>query len=186
MGSTSTGCSKGTIAAIIACFSVGAGTAAGAAETMRCVSVEESAAFRLRHLQSRLMVAALGCNQQATYNAFVERFRPELVTAGGHLSAYFQRSGGPTALNKHVTDLANAAGLARAEDPNGYCKQAWQLFWSLEQDPQALARFAAANALTTIVRPTQCSETAGNQVGAAPESETAALGNARAAESPDK
>lgn len=123
---------------------------ARAAEPLRCASAEEGEAFRLRHLQSRLMVAALGCNQQAAYNSFVEHFRPLLVSAGGTIADYFKRTGGgQAALNRHITELANAAGLSRAQDPNAFCKNTWELFWALEQDPPALTKVAELNTLAT-------------------------------------
>ncbi len=134
--------------------------AAGAAENMRCGSLAETEAFRMRHLQSRLMVAALGCNQQAAYNTFVEHFRPSLAGAGNTITAYFLRvGGGQTALNRHITDLANAAGLSRAENPDGYCKHAWELFWRLEQEPHLLTRYAGENTLLQVTQPQTCSVT---------------------------
>ena len=100
------------------------------------------------------MVAALGCNQQAAYKTFVEHFRASLVSAGGYMTDYYKRiGGGQAALNKHITDLANAAGLHRAESPNEYCTQAWNLFWSLEQDPHALSKVAEDNIFQAIAQP---------------------------------
>ncbi len=154
--------------------------AAQAAEAMRCASLEEGEAFRLRHLQSRLMVAALGCNQQAAYNSFVESFRPSLVSAGGRISDYFKRTGGGQhALNRHITELANAAGLSRAEDPNAFCKTTWELFWHLEQDPQTLMKIADLHLLTTP-QPATCAVTT---VGAtpSPKNVTAAVDKSKAA-----
>lgn len=152
-----------------------------AAEQFKCASVEESDAFRLRHLQSRLMVAALGCDQQAAYNTFVEHFRPVLVSASGQITDYFQRvGGGQAALNKHITELANAAGLSRAEDPNGFCKQAWELFWTLEQEPLALVKVAEANILATA-QPQSCSTTGVVQADALPQNKTATFDTAKAA-----
>ncbi len=134
--------------------------AANAADVMRCGSPAETEAFRMRHLQSRLMVAALSCNQQAAYNTFVEHFRPTLAGAGNTITAYFSRvGGGQTALNKHITDLANAAGLSRAEDPDNYCNHAWDLFWHLEQEPDLLTRFATENTLLQVSQPQICSVT---------------------------
>ena len=146
-------------AALVAALSLATPLAAQAAETLRCASLEEGDAFRLRHLQSRLMVAALGCNQQAAYNTFVEHFRPSLVSAGGKITDYFKRiGGGQPALNQHITELANAAGLSRAEDPDGFCKQTWELFWLLEQDPRTLTKIAEGNLLATP-QPKSCSVT---------------------------
>src|SRR5882724_5487439 len=82
-----------------------------------CVRTDEATAFSLRHLQSRLMVAALSCNQRDAYNTFVTRFQSELSDGGRNLISYFDRNGGKTALNSYITEIANAAGLDRASDP---------------------------------------------------------------------
>ena len=51
-------------------------TTARAGDTMTCASSDEAAAFRMRDLQSRLMVAALSCNQLTAYNTFMDHFQP--------------------------------------------------------------------------------------------------------------
>jgi len=172
------------LAAFVVAVCMTAVTAPQAAEVLKCASLEEAEAFRLRHLQSRLMVAALGCNQQAAYNTFVEHFRPTLAAAGGRITDYYVRiGGGQTALNKHITELANSAGLSRAENPEGYCKQAWELFWSLEQDPSALIRVADANTLV-ISSPQSCSVTVAAgavKAGGSPADVTATFDAAKAA-----
>ncbi len=135
-------------------------SATKAADSLPCVTPDESAAFDVRHLQSRFMVAALACNQRDAYNEFVTRFRPYLMDAGDHLIGYFKRTGrGQSAVNKHVTDLANAAGLRRAENPASYCTQAWNLFWSLRQAPLDIARIAATNPIQSVARPSVCIKT---------------------------
>jgi hypothetical protein len=122
-----------------------------------CIHTEEIEAFSLRHLQSRLMVAALSCNQRDAYNTFVTRFQDKLGEGGVRLTAYFARSGGGKAgLNKYVTDVANAAGLGRASDPNGFCTQTWQVFWELSQAPEALLAVADANIFMAVNVPKVC------------------------------
>lgn len=109
-----------------------------------CVSSDEAAAFQMRDLQSRLMVAALSCNQLTAYNTFIERNRPTLTSAGKQLVAYFQRTGGgEPALNRHLTELANAAGLSRASAPEQYCGDTWAMFLLLEDEPTGLSTMAA-------------------------------------------
>ena len=182
MASASAGSIHRTLA-LAAALVLTAASAAQAAEAWPCATSEEAAAIRLRHLQSRLMVAALGCNQQDAYNGFVEHFRSDLVVAGGRIADYFERRGGQFALNRHVTELANAAGLSRAEDPDGFCKTTWQLFWNLEQDPPALVRIAEVNVLPAVQQPMTCPVTTGNQTASAPGNAAAAF---EAAETPAK
>jgi hypothetical protein len=115
-----------------------------AKDAANCVSSEESAAFQMRDLQSRLMVAALSCNQLTAYNTFMERNRPSLSSAGQQLISYFKRTGGgEPALNRHLTELANIAGLARAEQPEGFCADTWAMFLLLEDEPAGLPTVAA-------------------------------------------
>ncbi len=151
---TLTACAVGIAVAALVPLAVPA--PAQASELQKCASTDEADAFRLRHLQSRLMVAALACNQQAAYNTFVEHFRPRLTAAGADIVGYFKRAGGEAALNRHITALANAAGLSRAEDPEAYCAETWTMFFLLEDDPMDLPVVAAAHALPAVAQPVRC------------------------------
>jgi len=128
-----------------------------AGDLSACVTAREAAAFSLRHLQSRLMVAGLACNQRDAYNNFVESFRPPLADAGADLINYFKRTGGgQTALNRHVTELANVAGLYRAESPEGFCQETWNMFLLLQEDPAVLEEQAVAHMLNAAGAPALC------------------------------
>ncbi|MCZ8149565.1 MAG: hypothetical protein O9325_17160, partial [Roseomonas sp.] len=50
---------------------------AGPAIAQTCLQPAERTAFDVRALQSKLMVAALSCSQDAAYNAFVRKFQGE-------------------------------------------------------------------------------------------------------------
>lgn len=127
-----------------------------AKDAATCVSSDEADAFRMRDLQSRLMVAALSCNQLTAYNTFIERFRPTLASAGKQIAAYHQRTGGgEAALNRHMTQLANAAALSRAEAPEQYCGDTWAIFLLLEDEPSGLATIAAKDQ-PGVATPAQC------------------------------
>lgn len=143
--------------ALAVTLAAGVPSVASAKDAASCVSTDEAAALRLRDLQSRLMVAALSCNQQVAYNSFVEKFRPSLTSAGQQMVAYFNRTGGgEPALNRYLTQLANAAGLARAEEPEQYCGDTWAMFLLLEEEPQGLPSMAAKYA-PGVAEPAQCS-----------------------------
>ena len=115
---------RAVVSVAAVCGVMSAAIPAGASDLTTCITAEEATAFSLRHLQSRLMVAALACNQRDAYNNFVESFRPPLADAGADLISYFQRTGGgQNALNRHVTELANVAGLYRAENPEGFARK---------------------------------------------------------------
>ncbi len=135
-------------------------SAMAAAAAMPCASDEEARGFVMRHLQSKLMVAALSCNQRDAYNTFMQRFMPELTYNGKAFASYFTRTGlGTPALNSHVTEIANAAGLSRAANPR-YCEATWQLFWDLQQEPERLVEYAAENQMTAMAMPQSCPATA--------------------------
>ena len=122
-----------------------------------CASADEVEAFRLRHLLSRLMVAGLSCGHKDAYNTSVTRYQPDLGRFGPRLIAYYKRSSGDdVALNRYVTDLANAAASIRSDDPMAFCTHAWKMFWELDQDPAELWTLAAANPIPAIGQPVLC------------------------------
>ncbi len=131
--------------------------ARAASDLATCVTAEEAVAFSLRHLQSRLMVAALACNQRDAYNNFVEAFRAPLADGGADLISYFKRTGGgQPALNRHITQLANVAGLHRAEAPEQFCQQTWTVFLALQERPHELVATSVAHMLEAAGYPAAC------------------------------
>ncbi|HLF58090.1 MAG TPA: hypothetical protein VI732_00505 [Alphaproteobacteria bacterium] len=100
-----------------------------------CASPAEKAALDARVLQSELMVAALTCGENARYNAFVQKFEPELVGFGKALRSYFARAygkAGENELNQFVTRLANGATIRRTQfTMPQYCASAVNLFNSV-------------------------------------------------------
>lgn len=133
------------------------GAAAPALAVVPCANRTELEAIQIRHLQSRLMVAALSCNQQKAYNDFVTAFQNELTAHGTQLVAYFNRTKqGTAALNKAVTDLANAAAKLRAQNPEGFCGATWTQFWKLSEEPEGLMDAAMANVMYDVMPPLVC------------------------------
>src|SRR4051794_35800196 len=75
-----------------------------------CARPAEVAAFETTKLKSQLMVAATSCHGEDKYNAFVTRYRPELVASNKTLAGYFSRSGGRRGqqqFDDFITQLAN-------------------------------------------------------------------------------
>lgn len=68
-------------------------------------------AFNIVGLKSALMVAALSCNQQDQYDAFMTSFHPHILAAQQTMDAYFHKASGPYSGQKmednFVTLLAN-------------------------------------------------------------------------------
>ena len=130
------------------------------AANLQCGSSEEAKAFELRQLQSRLMVAGLSCNQSVAYNNFVQHYKSRLAAAGISLKGYFQRTGGgEPALNQHITQIANVAGLSRAQAPENFCADTWTMFLLLEDEEEQLPVIAAKHLLPGILGPQECRAT---------------------------
>ncbi len=154
---TKIGLMRAVIGMAAVCGAAGAALPVRAGDLSACMTAQEARAFSLRHLQSRLMVAGLACNQRDAYNNFVEEFRPPLADAGADFIGYFQRTGGgQTALNRHVTELANVAGLQRASDPQAFCEETWSMFLLLDEEPSALEAQAVAHLMKDAGAPALC------------------------------
>ncbi len=109
-----------------------------------CASPVEKAALDARVLQSELMVAALTCGENARYNAFVDKFQPELVGLGQALRSYFSRAFGKSGeyqMDQFVTKLANDATIRRTQfTMPQYCADAVNLFNSVLSVERAALR----------------------------------------------
>lgn len=130
------------IAAAIVCTPIAA-EAAGKS----CARPAERTALELRVLQSELMVAALTCDYQADYNAFVTRFQPVLSKQGVALRGYFKRTYGGNGvrfLDSFITKMANAASQLSRDQGRRFCQEthaAMQTLSTMSLD--ALPSFAA-------------------------------------------
>lgn len=111
---------------------------AGFAADGNCARPAERAALELRVLQSELMVAALTCDYQQGYNAFVTRFKPALAQQGKVLKSYFVRVKGKAAtssLDRFVTQLANDASKVSRNMGQSFCATAMEAFQTLSALP---------------------------------------------------
>ena len=59
-----------------------------------CLQPAEQTALQLRVLQSRLMVGALACQQDASFNEFVRRHQGDLASAYRTAEGHFRRANG--------------------------------------------------------------------------------------------
>ena len=119
-----------------------------AAQAQNCAAPDDVQALQVRVLQTELMVAALSCQQQDPYNAFVIRFQPTLAVHGKALKSFFKRIYGGSAtaqLDDFVTRLANEASLRGMRDLKNFCGQSLELFKTIEAvDDTALETFVGA------------------------------------------
>jgi hypothetical protein len=96
-----------------------------------CVRPPEKAAFEMSTLKSHLTVTAIQCHAEERYNAFVMKYRPDLVGGEKVLTSYFARAYGKRAQSQHddyITQLANAQSQFAVRSGNLYCPQNIGLF----------------------------------------------------------
>ncbi len=124
-----------------------AGVLASPVAEAACARSTELSGLRARVLQTELMVAALSCGESARYNAFVTRFRGELVVESKRMQGYFSRVHGGRAskeLNAFVTELANNSSQRSLTEAATFCPQAAALLDdALKMEPKQLRSFAA-------------------------------------------
>ncbi|MDE1906557.1 MAG: hypothetical protein KGH75_08935 [Rhodospirillales bacterium] len=79
-------------------------------------------AFNIVGLKSALMVAALSCDEQPQYDAFMTNFQPHVLAEQHQMDAYFYKASGPYSGQKmedtFITLLANnqsVAGIAQGQ-----------------------------------------------------------------------
>ena len=103
----------------------------------QCARPTEKTAFNVAGLKSQLMVTALSCQSDAAlasmdkYNAFVVRYRTDLVGQERALASYFQRAYGRSGQKQHddyITQLANSQSDAGIKSGSFFCKQNMGLF----------------------------------------------------------
>ncbi len=105
------------------------GPAASAASSGAMSPARE--AFDIQGLKSELMVTALSCKEQDRYNAFIQRFRPDLLKEETALNAYFKRSYGREAQREHddyITQLANVQSERGLQAGTQFCGQRADMF----------------------------------------------------------
>jgi hypothetical protein len=130
--------------AVLAAGLLGSQVAAAA----QCAMPRDKSAFDVAVLKTHLMVTALACDQRDKYNAFVTRFRNDLVTQEKALGVYFGRAFGRSGQREHddyVTSVANVQSEDGLKLGTGYCDASVPMFDRVLALPPAteLASFAA-------------------------------------------
>ncbi|MBV9736052.1 MAG: hypothetical protein JO209_09085 [Acidisphaera sp.] len=101
------------------------------AVAQQCARPVEKTAFDIAGLKSQLMVTALSCDAREKYNAFVSRYRSELISQERALTGYFGRSFGRRGQQEHddyVTSLANVQSEADTRQGSAFCQKNIGLF----------------------------------------------------------
>lgn len=116
-------------------------------------------AFNIVGLKSALMVAALSCNQQDKYDAFMTTFQPHVLAAQHEIDAYFYKASGPYSGRKmedsFITLLANNQSDQGIAEGSNFCLNGEAEFNAVLalKTPEDLDRFVtdqAPPALTTV------------------------------------
>lgn len=103
----------------------------GPAIAQSCVQANERTAFELRALQSQLMVAAITCQRDGDYNAFVRKFQGDLGGAYNTIRTHFRRTAGAQgqrALDGYITTLANEQSQDGVRQGSRFCQNITPLF----------------------------------------------------------
>lgn len=93
----------------------------------------------MRVMQTELMVAALTCGYQQSYNKFVRKYEGELVSHGKKLRRFFDVAygrQGQRKLDGFVTRLANETSQRSLNDRASYCPAVGKLFSTVMQTAQ--------------------------------------------------
>jgi len=108
----------------LALFALAFAVPASSAQAAVCVRPGDEPAVNARVMQSELMVAALACDQAASYNAVVRKFQTDLSAGGMALKKMFREAYGVGAdreLGEYVTVLANGAAHRSAVEKGRFC-----------------------------------------------------------------
>jgi len=96
-----------------------------------CTYEGDRVAFDIEGLKSELMVTALVCKDQARYNDFMGRYKPELANEERALGAYFKRVNGRAsqkAYDDYISNLANVQEQDGLKAGTAFCDNLPDLF----------------------------------------------------------
>ncbi len=98
---------------------------------LSCVFDQDRSAFDIEGLKSQMMVTAITCHNQDKYNAFLERYRPEVADAEQILQGYFKRSYGKAGAknyDEYMTQLADNQEQVTLKAGTAYCENLNEMY----------------------------------------------------------
>jgi hypothetical protein len=118
----------------------------------RCGTEQDQAVFEVEALKTELMVVATTCRLEERYNAFVQRYQPQLAANGRAFGQFFVRTKGRTgqrATDAYITNLANARSTEAQALGSDFCPRNTGLFNEVMALPSAaeLPAYAAGKDL---------------------------------------
>lgn len=130
-----------------------------------CARPPEHTALDVTALKTSLMVTALTCKVDERYNAFVMKYRPDLVQTDKTLNGFFSRSYGrsaPKQRDDYVTQLANSISQVGLKQGSLYCDRNMAVFDEVMglRNSGELVDFAAGKAGAQPIAVTDCGPTA--------------------------
>ncbi len=96
-----------------------------------CVSPTDREALDVAGLKTQLMVQTLTCKNDDEYNAFINKFKPDLTSDERTTSNYFSKTYGRNGQKRHdeyLTLLANSKADSSQKDGSRFCAHNEELF----------------------------------------------------------
>ena len=97
----------------------------------RCAVSAEQSMFELAALKAELLVVAISCQRNDSYNAFVQRYRTTLMALDKELNAHFKRHNGARwqkVADDFTTEMANARATLASRLGTDLCPRNSALF----------------------------------------------------------
>lgn len=129
-----------------------------------CVPADDREALDVAGLKTQLMVITLTCKMDSQYNAFINKFKPELVaeerTAKNYFSHVYGRSS-QKRQDEYMTQLANSKSDAGLRQGTRFCAHNEGVFTEVLalRNANELEQYAAGRATATPATMTTCGET---------------------------
>ena len=119
---------------------------------LECLSPNERSVIQIAALRSQLMVLATGCQADNSYNAFIRKYQPDLMSNERMLGEMFKHKYGRRGQQEHdrfITELANAESTAGLKLGTDFCDHNGMIFREVMalQSPTELASYAAGKNL---------------------------------------
>ena len=129
-----------------------------------CVASGDREALDVAGLKTQLMVVTLTCKNDSEYNAFINKFKPDLVAEERVTKGYFSHVYGRASQKRqdeYMTQLANTKSDAGLRQGNRFCAHNEGIFSEVLalRNASELKQYAAGRATATPATMTTCGET---------------------------